>query len=108
MSTTRELRFYLRSKSTSLWHYAASETLQALLGWIPGIVGIGLRAVAYGWRVEDGPSNIGSSTSTLPVISLTHAANAFQCAVNSSPMVPQGPQTGVYSYTRVRRLPSGR
>jgi acetyltransferase-like isoleucine patch superfamily enzyme len=47
MSTTRNLRFYLRGKSTSLWRYAASETLQGLLGWIPGIVGIGLRAVAY-------------------------------------------------------------
>ena len=47
MSATQELRFYLHSKSTSLWHYVASETLQALLGWIPGVVGIGLRAVAY-------------------------------------------------------------
>jgi acetyltransferase-like isoleucine patch superfamily enzyme len=47
MSAAREVRFYLRSKSSSLWHYAAGETLQALLGWIPGIVGIGLRALAY-------------------------------------------------------------
>src|SRR4029078_13539359 len=27
--------------------YAASETLQALLGWIPGVPGIGLRSIAY-------------------------------------------------------------
>jgi acetyltransferase-like isoleucine patch superfamily enzyme len=47
MSTTRHLRFYLHNKSTSLWRYIASETLQGLLGWIPGIGGIGLRAVAY-------------------------------------------------------------
>ena len=47
MSTVQHLRFYLRSKSRSVWHYAASETLQALLGWIPGVVGIGLRGVAY-------------------------------------------------------------
>ena len=47
MSTTRHLRFYLTNKSRSLWHYAAGETLQALLAWVPGIVGIGLRAIAY-------------------------------------------------------------
>jgi carbonic anhydrase/acetyltransferase-like protein (isoleucine patch superfamily) len=47
MSAAREVRFYLRSKSRGLWHYAVGETLQALLGWIPGIVGIGLRALAY-------------------------------------------------------------
>ena len=47
MSTTGHLRFYLRSKSASLWHYAASETLQALLAWIPGVVGIGLRGLGY-------------------------------------------------------------
>jgi acetyltransferase-like isoleucine patch superfamily enzyme len=41
------LRFYLRAKTTSLWRYAMSETLQGLLGWIPGIPGVGLRAVAY-------------------------------------------------------------
>jgi len=47
MSTTGHLRFYLQSKSASLWHYAASETLQALLAWIPGVVGIGLRGLGY-------------------------------------------------------------
>jgi len=47
MSTTGHLRFYLASKSSSPWHYAVSETLQALLAWIPGIVGIGLRGLAY-------------------------------------------------------------
>lgn len=47
MSAARDVRFYLRSKSGSLWHYVAGDALQALLGWIPGIVGIGLRALAY-------------------------------------------------------------
>lgn len=47
MSTGAQLRFYLRGKSTSLWRYALSEFLQAALAWIPSIVGIGMRAVAY-------------------------------------------------------------
>jgi acetyltransferase-like isoleucine patch superfamily enzyme len=41
------LRFYLRSKSSSPWRYAISETLHALISWIPGVVGIGIRALAY-------------------------------------------------------------
>ena len=47
MSTTSQLSFYLRSRSSSLWRYLFSETLQGLIAWIPGIGGIGLRAVAY-------------------------------------------------------------
>jgi acetyltransferase-like isoleucine patch superfamily enzyme len=47
MNAFRQLGFYVRSKSSSVWRYAVSETLQALLAWMPGIVGIGLRAVAY-------------------------------------------------------------
>ena len=47
MSTGRQVRFYLRSKTTSVWRYLLSETLQGFLAWIPGIGGIGLRAVAY-------------------------------------------------------------
>jgi acetyltransferase-like isoleucine patch superfamily enzyme len=41
------LRVYLRAKSRSPWHYIAGEGLQALLGWIPSIAGIGLRGIAY-------------------------------------------------------------
>jgi acetyltransferase-like isoleucine patch superfamily enzyme len=47
MKALSSLGFYLRSKASSPWRYAASETLQALLGWVPGIVGIALRAAAY-------------------------------------------------------------
>lgn len=47
MRVGESLRFYLAAKTTSLWRYVASETLQGLLGWIPGLAGIGLRAVAY-------------------------------------------------------------
>jgi carbonic anhydrase/acetyltransferase-like protein (isoleucine patch superfamily) len=42
-----DLRFYLHSKSSSVWRYALSETVQALLGWAPGLPGIAARAVAY-------------------------------------------------------------
>jgi acetyltransferase-like isoleucine patch superfamily enzyme len=42
-----DLRFYLHGKSSSLWRYAVSETVQALAGWMPGLPGIALRAVAY-------------------------------------------------------------
>jgi hypothetical protein len=47
MNALDALRFYLRSKTRSLWRYALSETLQALLAWVPGVVGIGLRGVLY-------------------------------------------------------------
>lgn len=47
MSAVNQLGFYLRSKTRSPWRYALGETLQALLAWVPGIVGIGLRAIAY-------------------------------------------------------------
>ncbi len=41
------LRFYLRTKTSSLPRYVLSETLQAAVGWIPGVVGIGLRGILY-------------------------------------------------------------
>jgi acetyltransferase-like isoleucine patch superfamily enzyme len=41
------LAFYLKSKTRSPWHYCTGEFLQGLLGWIPGIIGIGLRAFFY-------------------------------------------------------------
>ena len=47
MGALQSLRFYLRSKTNSIWRYALSETLQALLAWIPSVVGVGARAVAY-------------------------------------------------------------
>src|SRR5262245_52944473 len=42
-----DLRFYLGGKSSSLWRYAISETVQTLVGWCPGLPGIAIRAVAY-------------------------------------------------------------
>jgi acetyltransferase-like isoleucine patch superfamily enzyme len=43
----RELRFYLEHRTRSPLHYVAGETLQGLLGWIPGVPGIALRGTAY-------------------------------------------------------------
>jgi acetyltransferase-like isoleucine patch superfamily enzyme len=53
---------YLRRQADSLGRYALEQALQALLGWIPSIVGIALRAFAYrlmlrmeGWAaIENG------------------------------------------------------
>jgi acetyltransferase-like isoleucine patch superfamily enzyme len=47
MNALGSLRFYLRSKTRSLWRYAISEALQGSVGWIPSVVGIGLRGVLY-------------------------------------------------------------
>jgi acetyltransferase-like isoleucine patch superfamily enzyme len=44
---SQDLAFYLRARSSTVWRYAAGETLQAFLGWMPGLPGIALRAVAY-------------------------------------------------------------
>jgi len=47
MSAWRLVRTYLDGKGPGLARYAASEFLQGLFGWIPSLVGIGLRAVVY-------------------------------------------------------------
>jgi acetyltransferase-like isoleucine patch superfamily enzyme len=47
MKSGSALRFYLRSKTRSPWRYVISESLQGLLAWIPGVVGIGARAIGY-------------------------------------------------------------
>jgi acetyltransferase-like isoleucine patch superfamily enzyme len=41
------LRCYLDRQSSSPWRYAVEQTLFTLLGWVPGIIGVGLRALAY-------------------------------------------------------------
>jgi acetyltransferase-like isoleucine patch superfamily enzyme len=41
------LRLYLSRQASSIWHYILEQSLQALLGWVPTVVGIGLRAVFY-------------------------------------------------------------
>lgn len=47
MTALDSLRFYLRSKTSSPWHYIAGELLQGLFGWMPSVAGVGLRAVTY-------------------------------------------------------------
>jgi acetyltransferase-like isoleucine patch superfamily enzyme len=41
------LRLYLSRQASSPWRYGVEQALFALFGWMPTIVGIGLRAVAY-------------------------------------------------------------
>jgi acetyltransferase-like isoleucine patch superfamily enzyme len=56
------LSLYLRRQADSLARYVLEQTLQAAIGWVPTIVGIGLRGVLYrlmldmdGWAaVESG------------------------------------------------------
>lgn len=43
----RELNYYLRSQSTSLPRYIVEQTVMSLLGGLPGLIGVGLRGVAY-------------------------------------------------------------
>jgi acetyltransferase-like isoleucine patch superfamily enzyme len=45
--TAAQLRLYLSRQADSLPRYALEQTLQALLGWMPTLVGIGLRGLAY-------------------------------------------------------------
>ena len=43
----KDLKLYLDRQATSLGHYILEQTLLALVGWIPTIVGIGLRGILY-------------------------------------------------------------
>lgn len=43
----RRLRRYLDRQASSLGRYALEQTLFALIGWVPTIIGLGLRAVLY-------------------------------------------------------------
>ena len=47
MSAQNRFAYYLRGQSTSLPRYVLEQTLFALLGSLPGAIGIGLRGVAY-------------------------------------------------------------
>ncbi len=46
-SVDRGLRLYLNRQASSLWRYALEQSLYALLGWVPTVIGLGLRAIAY-------------------------------------------------------------
>lgn len=42
-----QLQLYINRQASSLWRYILEQLLYLLVGWIPTIVGIGIRAVAY-------------------------------------------------------------
>ena len=47
MKQSSQLAYYLRGQSTSLLRYSLEQTLYTLFGWVPGLLGIGLRGIAY-------------------------------------------------------------
>jgi acetyltransferase-like isoleucine patch superfamily enzyme len=47
MGMLQELQYYLKSQSTSLPRYVVEQAIMALLGGLPSLVGVGLRALAY-------------------------------------------------------------
>jgi len=40
-------KLYLSRQASSFWRYLLEQTLMALFGWVPTLVGIGLRALGY-------------------------------------------------------------
>lgn len=42
-----QLSLYLSRQAASLPHYLGEQLVQAAVGWVPSVVGVGLRAVAY-------------------------------------------------------------
>ncbi|HBY96845.1 MAG TPA: transferase [Chloroflexi bacterium] len=61
-SSREQLRLYIDRQAASLRHYVLEQALFALVGWLPTVVGIGLRGVLYrlilrmdGWAaIENG------------------------------------------------------
>lgn len=45
--TTGRLQLYLSRQASNLWRYALEQTILALFGWVPTVVGIALRAIVY-------------------------------------------------------------
>jgi acetyltransferase-like isoleucine patch superfamily enzyme len=45
--TREQLAFYVRGQAPTLGEYLLQGLLTTLLGWVPGLVGLGLRAVLY-------------------------------------------------------------
>ncbi len=61
-SPSHGIRLYLSRQASSLWRYVLEQSLISIIGWVPTIVGIGLRGVLYkliikieGWAaIENG------------------------------------------------------
>jgi acetyltransferase-like isoleucine patch superfamily enzyme len=43
------IRLYISRQASSFWRYCLEQTLYFLFGWIPGVIGLGLRALFYRW-----------------------------------------------------------
>jgi acetyltransferase-like isoleucine patch superfamily enzyme len=41
------LRLYLSRQATTIWHYILEQTLFLMIGWIPTLIGVGIRGVMY-------------------------------------------------------------
>lgn len=41
------IRLYLERQAASFWHYVIEQSLYLLVGWVPTIVGMGLRGICY-------------------------------------------------------------
>ncbi|MDW8214348.1 MAG: acyltransferase, partial [Roseiflexaceae bacterium] len=43
----KQVNLYLSRQASSIGRYVLEQVMQAAVGWIPGIVGIGVRAIVY-------------------------------------------------------------
>ncbi len=43
----KQINLYLSRQSSSVGRYVWEQVVQAIVGWIPGIIGIGVRAIVY-------------------------------------------------------------
>ncbi|HSF81027.1 MAG TPA: DapH/DapD/GlmU-related protein [Anaerolineales bacterium] len=46
-SATQTIRLYLSRQASSIWRYMLEQTLYLIFGWVPTVVGMGLRGVFY-------------------------------------------------------------
>jgi acetyltransferase-like isoleucine patch superfamily enzyme len=42
-----QLRLYIRRQASSIWRYVLEQTLYVSVGWIPTVVGLGIRGILY-------------------------------------------------------------
>jgi acetyltransferase-like isoleucine patch superfamily enzyme len=109
--TVDRLRYYIRGQSTSLPRYILEQTAFALLSWVPGLVGIALRAACYRLllrcdglpAIESGvrlvqPGNI----SLGPGVYLDHATYLHACPggiqIGAETFIMLGTELHVYNF----------
>lgn len=47
VSSIEEGQLYLRRQASSIWRYILEQTLYLLVGWVPTVIGIGIRSILY-------------------------------------------------------------